>query len=667
MSLVVLSWALSLLLSVLVGVSLGLLGGGGSILTLPLFVYGFGLGTHDAIAASLFVVGVTSAVALVSHARRGNVSFRTGLVFGGSSMIGAFGAGRVAHLIPAPLLLVGFGGMMLVTAVTMMRPERSPTPKAASRKRTFWLEVMLEGILVGAVTGLVGAGGGFLVVPALVLLGGLPMERAVGTSLLVITMKSFAALVGHVGTAELSFGLAGTVALAAVVGSLLGGRWVERIPEKILKRAFGWFVVVMGTFLLAQEVPRLLGYAFELSWAWPWLLLLLAPVVVLAGSDLARLRAAQKRFTGSEAAGKLQKGKERAVIFRQLFDAESSTYTYLLADEDTREAVLIDPVLEQVGRDTQLLEDLGLRLSHALDTHVHADHVTALGRLRDLTGCRTGLSKRAGVGCSDASLEDGAVVLFGRHRLEVRETPGHTDGCLTYVLHAEGMAFTGDALLIRGSGRTDFQQGSAPTLFRSVRERIFTLPDATLLYPGHDYKGRTVTTVGEEKRHNPRLGVARTEAEFVAIMNELQLAYPKRIDEALPRNLACGVPQGVTADPAARSERTWAPLLFGDGGVPELRAEWVANHGGEARLVDVREATEFDGELGHVAAAELVPLAQLPVAAGTWDRARPLIIICRSGKRSGVAARELVARGFTRVASMRGGMLAWRELRLPVA
>lgn len=354
------------------------------------------------------------------------------------------------------------------------------------------------------------------------------------------------------------------------------------------------------------------------------------------------------------------------MIFRQLFDPESSTYTYLLGDADTREAVLIDPVLEQVERDVQLLDDLGLRLAYALDTHVHADHVTALGRLREMTGCRTGLSTRAGVGCSDLSLGDGDVVPFGRYRLEVRQTPGHTDGCLTYVLHEKSMAFTGDALLIRGSGRTDFQQGNAHTLFRSVREKIFTLPDATLLYPGHDYKGRTVTTVGEEKRLNPRLGMANSEAEFVAIMDNLQLAYPKKIDEALPRNLTCGVPRGVSASPDVPSERAWAPLFANDSGVPELRAEWVATHASEARLVDVREDSEFNGELGHIAAAEPVPLARLEDAARRWDPTEPVITICRSGQRSGEAARKLMAQGFSRVASMRGGMLAWRELRLPV-
>ncbi len=238
------------------------------------------------------------------------------------------------------------------------------------------------------------------------------------------------------------------------------------------------------------------------------------------------------------------------MLFRQLFDHETSTYTYLLADEATREAVLIDPVLEQVERDLQVIRELGLTLVWALDTHVHADHVTGLGTLREKTGCKTVLSARAAVGCADRPVKQGDSVTFGAHHIEVRETPGHTDGCLTYVTGDRRMAFTGDALLIRGCGRTDFQQGDARTLYRSIHTQVFSLPDETLLYPGHDYKGRTVTTVREEKQWNPRLGAGRTVDEFVDIMAKLQLAYPKKIDVALPANLRCGAPR----DPSAALE-----------------------------------------------------------------------------------------------------------------
>jgi sulfur dioxygenase len=229
------------------------------------------------------------------------------------------------------------------------------------------------------------------------------------------------------------------------------------------------------------------------------------------------------------------------VIFRQLYDLETSTYTYLLADEASREAVLIDSVLEQLERDLQLIRELDLTLICTLETHVHADHVTASGRLRERCGSRVAVGAEAGVENADVELGDGDEVCFGACALEARHTPGHTDGCMTYVCHAQRMAFTGDALLVRGCGRTDFQQGSAPALFRSVRERIFSLPDDFLLYPGHDYRGRTVTTVAEEKRHNARLSLDRSESDFVAIMAGLDLAYPKRIDVAVPANLASGL------------------------------------------------------------------------------------------------------------------------------
>lgn len=227
--------------------------------------------------------------------------------------------------------------------------------------------------------------------------------------------------------------------------------------------------------------------------------------------------------------------------FRQLFDCESSTYTYLLADEASGDAVLIDPVIEHIDRDLELLRDLGLTLRFALDTHVHADHVTALGELRARTGARTVVSRRAGVRCADRLVGEGDVIAFGAHDLAVLETPGHTGGCVTYLLTDQSRAFTGDALLIRGCGRTDFQQGDAHALYRSVHDKLFTLPAGTLLYPGHDYKGRTVTSVEEELRLNPRLGGGKTCDEFVAIMSKLALPMPKRIAVAVPLNTNCGV------------------------------------------------------------------------------------------------------------------------------
>ena len=214
------------------------------------------------------------------------------------------------------------------------------------------------------------------------------------------------------------------------------------------------------------------------------------------------------------------------MLFRQLFEAETSTYTYLLADEASKEAVLIDPVRETIERDAKLLDELGLTLKFVLETHVHADHVTGSGLLREKYGAKTVVSKFGGAKCADVPVGDGDVIRFGNHAIEVRATPGHTDGCVTYVARdgAHTMAFTGDALLIRGCGRTDFQQGDSKKLYRSVHDKVFTLPDNTAIYPGHDYQGRTMSTVAEEKALNPRLGGGKTEAQFVDIMANLKLA-----------------------------------------------------------------------------------------------------------------------------------------------
>lgn len=227
-------------------------------------------------------------------------------------------------------------------------------------------------------------------------------------------------------------------------------------------------------------------------------------------------------------------------MLRQLFDRETCTYTYLIADQSTGEAVLIDPVLEQHERDLGLLDELGLELVAVLETHVHADHVTAAATLRDRTGCQVVFGQDSGATGADVVVGDGDHIAFGHRHLIALETPGHTSGCITYVLDDQSAAFTGDTLFIRGCGRTDFQEGDPRELYRSVHEKIFTLPDSCLIYPGHDYKGRTVSSVGEEREHNPRLGGGRTEGDFVGIMNQLELSPPARIHVAVPANLNAG-------------------------------------------------------------------------------------------------------------------------------
>jgi uncharacterized membrane protein YfcA len=268
---------LVLALSVVIGLSLGVLGGGGSILTVPILVYVAGFEAKEAIAASLFVVGVTSAVSVISHARGGRVMWRTGLLFGAAGMAGAFVGGLLGGHIPGEILLIAFALMMVATSVAMLRGRKkssTPDPSAGSTRHAELPlgRVLLDGAVVGLVTGLVGAGGGFLVVPALALLGGLPMSVAVGTSLVVIAMKSFAGLAGYLTTVHLDWGVTLAVTAAAIVGTLIGSRIAGKIPEAALRKAFGWFVLAMGAFVLIQQAPA------DLRW------IIAAAVAVLAAA-----------------------------------------------------------------------------------------------------------------------------------------------------------------------------------------------------------------------------------------------------------------------------------------------------------------------------------------------------------------------------------------------
>jgi sulfur dioxygenase len=360
------------------------------------------------------------------------------------------------------------------------------------------------------------------------------------------------------------------------------------------------------------------------------------------------------------------RGASPMLVFRQLFDPPSSTYTYLLGDSSTGDAVIIDPVFENVRRDLALLHELDLRLITSLDTHVHADHVTAAWLLKQRCGSTIALSQAAQAANVDRPLLDGDRVPFGSRHLEVRATPGHTSGCLTYVLDDRSMAFTGDSLLIRGCGRTDFQQGSPGRLYRSVRERILTLPPECLLYPGHDYRGLTVTSVAEERRFNPRLGGDVNESDFAGYMNHLGLPHPKLMDIAVPANLRCGRPADDAPPP---EEPSWAPLTFTFSGIWEIQPRNLHERSAaapEVQIVDVREPHEFTDALGHIPTARLLPLSQLAARQGELDRERPVVTVCRSGARSAQAAVLLQKAGFTAVANLAGGMLRWRAEALGV-
>jgi sulfur dioxygenase len=348
------------------------------------------------------------------------------------------------------------------------------------------------------------------------------------------------------------------------------------------------------------------------------------------------------------------------VLFRQLFDPVSSTYTYLLADETTGRALLIDSVYEQFERDRALLRELGLTLVYTLETHVHADHVTAAWRMREALGSRIVQSARGGVECADLLVDEGDEVRVDAVALSVRATPGHTNGCVTYVSGNGRMAFTGDALLIRSAGRTDFQQGNALTLYHSIRDRIFTLPDDCLIYPGHDYGGRMVTTVAEEKRWNPRVGGEASEADFAGYMQNLGLPHPKQLEVAVPANLKCGQP----ASGALVEAPSWGPVIHTFAGVPEIDPTWVAEHRSAVTVLDVREAAERSGELGSIAGSLHVPLGELRERIGEVPRDKPVVCVCRSGRRSAQASLILEKAGIPDVGNCAGGMIRWRHLGL---
>jgi len=226
------------------------------------------------------------------------------------------------------------------------------------------------------------------------------------------------------------------------------------------------------------------------------------------------------------------------MLFRQLFDHDTYTYTYLVADPQTREAVLVDSVLEQWERDLQLIQELGLTLKYALETHIHADHITGADRLREKTGCLGVVPQGAAVSCADRFLEDGEILQVGSVEIRGIVTLGHTDSHMAYLINGTHL-LTGDSLFIRGCGRTDFQSGDAGALYDAVINKLFALPDETLVYPGHDYKGQTVSTIGEERAFNPRFK-NKTRDEFISYMANLNLPDPKKMAEAVPANLQCG-------------------------------------------------------------------------------------------------------------------------------
>jgi glyoxylase-like metal-dependent hydrolase (beta-lactamase superfamily II)/rhodanese-related sulfurtransferase len=349
------------------------------------------------------------------------------------------------------------------------------------------------------------------------------------------------------------------------------------------------------------------------------------------------------------------------MILRQLFDQVSSTYTYLLADEGTRESILIDPVFEQHTRDVALLREIGLKLLCVVDTHCHADHVTGAWLMKAALGSKIALSRQYGAENVDLALDHGDSIVFGAHSLEVRSTPGHTGGCVSLVMGDRSCVFTGDALLVRGAGRTDFQNGDPHRLFQSIHGQLFTLPDDCVVYPAHDYDGRTSSTIAEERLYNPRIGGGAREEDFVGYMRNLALPHPKQIAVALPANLRAGQP----ADGQVPTAPAWGPLVVTYAGMPEIAPEWVASHRRDVCVLDVRTAAEFGGELGHIDGAQLIPLDDLRARASEVIADKPVVVVCQTGRRAALATMILGKAGITRCANLAGGMVRWRDLGLP--
>ena len=344
-----------------------------------------------------------------------------------------------------------------------------------------------------------------------------------------------------------------------------------------------------------------------------------------------------------------------SLLFRQLFDSDTGSFTYLLADVTSRQGVIIDTVFEQHDRDLALINELGIELVASIDTHAHADHVTGSWLMHEASGCAIGLAAAAGAENVSLPLAHGDRLTFGGRWLEVRATPGHTDGCLSFVLDDQSLAFSGDALLVRGCGRCDFQQGNAHSLYRSITEQIFSLPDSCLLYPGHDYTGRSVTSVAEEKAFNARLGGNASERDFVGHMENMKLPHPHKIAEALPGNMRSGKPHAT----AEGSAPAWAPLSRSYAGLPELNPAWVVAHQSEVTLLDVRSAEEFNGPDGRLAGSLLIPLPELESRSGELPADRPLVVVCHSASRSALATQQLLKAGRQRVANLRGGLSRW--------
>jgi sulfur dioxygenase len=377
------------------------------------------------------------------------------------------------------------------------------------------------------------------------------------------------------------------------------------------------------------------------------------------------------------------------MLFKQLFDPETWTYTYLIADPVNKDAMLIDPVNTHIDDYLALLEKHGLQLKYTLETHVHADHITASGLLRQKLGAQTGVSALCGAETADFQIKDGDIFAFTNgEQIKVIATPGHTVGSISFLW--QDRVFTGDSLLIGGCGRTDFQGGDAGALYDCITQRLFTLPDETLVYPAHDYQQRWVSSIMQERTTNPRLA-GKTREQFIDIMNNLNLPKPKMIDEAVPANRYCGLEENERQDAIAHREsirentKTAEASAINCGGnmpsrggvtvqdmvaaakqqiteITPTKAKQLLSEG-NINVIDTREESEFAA--GHIEQAVSLPRGILEFKIGTTpelaDKSKPVLIYCRTGGRAALAAQSLQTLGYTQVLSIAGGYEAWQK------
>jgi len=643
-----------------VGISLGLLGGGGSILSVPLLVYVAGFDAHQATAASLFVVGVTSGTGLLTHARAGRVRWRTGLVFGLAGMLGAYAGGLASASVPGPVLLAAFAVMMVAAAVGMLRGRRG----AGGEREGLRLVVAVGlGLAVGAATGFVGAGGGFVVVPALVLVAGLPMQAAVGTSLLVIAMQSGAGLAGHLSDTRLPWGLTLAVTASAVVGSLAGSRLTGRIPAERLRRIFAVLVLAIATLVLAEQF-RAAGASWSLLAGAAALAVAAAALRMYTSRGMKPFRSttvegpavalpANRQETQMSARPTTRPTADRpsTMLFTQYYVDCLSQASYLVGDTGTGQAVVVDP-----RRDVaEYLDDAraaGLTIIGVVNTHFHADFLSGHLELARATGAWIGYGRVAQAEFETRPLADGDRVVLGDVVLEIMETPGHTPESVSVLVyeHADDEVaygvLTGDALFIGDVGRPDLLASIGVTadelgvqLYDSIQRKLMGLPDPVRVFPAHgagsacgkNLSTARQSTIGEQRLLNYACQPMSQE-QFVALVTAGQPSAPEYFAyDAILNRKNREVFDAGTAVPALDAAGLDAALAQG------------------AVILDTRDVVDFGA--AHLAGSLNVPAdGRFAETAGMVLTADQEVVVVAPEGREGEVATRLARIGFDRVA-----------------